>query len=537
MKTKRISTILTVLNLFLFAGLAVLDAQAASYRFTTLDAPGAFYTHPRSINASGQVTGYYYDDVRDYGFVYSGGTFTTLDAPGATKTFAYSINASGQVTGFYQDVSDRNHGFVYSNGTFTILNAPGAIETSAISINDSGQVTGYYWDGSGTHGFVYSNGTFTTFDTPDHAFIQPTSINASGQVTGYYTTSVMPRLTNGFVYSGSAFKPLDIPGQGLGSTLAASINDSGQVTGSYCNVVDKGGCHGSHGFVYSGDTFTTFDVPDATHTEPSSINNGGQVAGYYLNGSGYHGFLYSNGMITKFDVPGANGTEATSINVSGQVAGSYWDGSHRHGFIATPVCETPTVTVETLTGVPQGGFRLTGSITREGAPLCALVLANGQSMFTCGGSLPKGDFDLTVPLDDQRQITLFGFSAGLLPYQQTFGPDALPVSANVTGSATSCSIPKVTYTTTAASQGKFRITGSITHDDAPLCALVLANGQSMFTCGDPLGKGSFDLTVPPDDQGKITLFGFVAGLEPFQQTLGPGALPAPATVTVASPPR
>ncbi len=422
MSPKRISAILTILGLFLFASLAAPNVQAATYGFTTFDVPGATDTHARSINASGQIAGFYWDDLnRPHGFVYSNGTFTILDVPDATKTFAYSINASGQVTGFYQDVSDRNHGFVYSNGTFTTLDGPGATETAALSINDSGQVTGYYWDGSGAYGFLYGNGTFTTFDTPNHAFIQPTSINASGQVTGYYTTSVMPRLTNGFVYSGSAFTPLDIPSPGLDSTLAASINDSGQVTGSYCNVVDKGGCRGSHGFVYGGGTFTTFDIPGATHTEPNSINNGRQVAGHYSNDLGYHGFLYSNGTITNFDAPGAIDTWATSINASGQVAGRYYDGSRYHGFIATPVCATPMVTIHTFTTTPSG-FRLTGLITHEGAPLCALVLANGQFMFTCGDPLPKGDFDLTVPLDGYGQITLFGFSAGLLPFQQTFSP-------------------------------------------------------------------------------------------------------------------
>jgi len=127
-----------------------------------------------------------------------------------------------------------------------------------------------------------------------------------------------------------------------------------------------------------------------------------------------------------FDAPGATSTQATSINASGQVTGWYWDGSHTRGFIATPVCVTPTVAIHTLTTAPNGGFRLTGSITLDGVPLCALVLANGQFMFTCGDSLPKGSFDLTVPLDDQGKIAMFGFSAGLAPFQQTVSPSSPP---------------------------------------------------------------------------------------------------------------
>jgi len=234
----------------------------------------------------------------------------------------------------------------------------------------------------------------------------------------------------------------------------------------------------------------------------------------------YHGFVYSGGTFTTLDVPGARSTEATSINASGQVTGHYWgDGSDRHGFIATPVCVTPTVTTHTLTTAPNGWFRITGSITLDSIPLCALVLANGQFMFTCGDALPKGDFDLTVPPDDQGQITLFGFSSGLAPFQQTLGAGSLPASVN----ANSCATPTVTHTFTTAPHGGFRITGSITLDGVPLCALVLANGQFMFTCGDALPQGNFDLTVPLDDQGKITLFGFSAGLAPFQQTFSPSS--------------
>ena len=83
-------------------------------------------------------------------------------------------------------------------------------------------------------------------------------------------------------------------------------------------------------------------------------------------------------------------------------------------------CITPAVTIATITSTPNSWFRITGSISLYGNPLCSLVLANGQYMFTCGDSLPKGNFDLTVPPDDQGQITLFGFSSGLPPFELTF---------------------------------------------------------------------------------------------------------------------
>jgi hypothetical protein len=60
-----------------------------------------------------------------------------------------------------------------------------------------------------------------------------------------------------------------------------------------------------------------------------------------------------------------------------------------------------------------------GSISNNlGQPLCALVLANGQFVFSCS---PNGQWALTVPQDTNGQVTLFGFADGHFPYKQVFG--------------------------------------------------------------------------------------------------------------------
>jgi len=45
--------------------------------------------------------------------------------------------------------------------------------------------------------------------------------------------------------------------------------------------------------------------------------------------------------------------------------------------------------------------------------------------------------------------------------------------------------------------------------------MVLINGQYMFSCDDKLGK--YDLNVPLDKNGEITVFGFCDGFLPFKQ--------------------
>lgn len=53
--------------------------------------------------------------------------------------------------------------------------------------------------------------------------------------------------------------------------------------------------------------------------------------------------------------------------------------------------------------------------TKDGTPLCAMVLANGQHMFSCD---PIGQYSLYVPLDNNEQITLYVFSDGRLPFKR-----------------------------------------------------------------------------------------------------------------------
>ncbi len=48
--------------------------------------------------------------------------------------------------------------------------------------------------------------------------------------------------------------------------------------------------------------------------------------------------------------------------------------------------------------------------------------------------------------------------------------------------------------------------------------LVLANGEYMFT---PQDTGKYELTVPLDANGEITLFGFCDGLQPFKEIFKP----------------
>ncbi len=160
-----------------------------------------------------------------------------------------------------------------------------------------------------------------------------------------------------------------------------------------------------------------------------------------------------------------------------------------------------------------------GKITTEdGTPLCAMVLANGEYMFTCD---PVGEYELYVPLDENKEITLFAFCDGLAPFKEiltskeaaNFNISMLPVSSE-SGTMTVTS----EFDSTDSNSEWAKITGTLRDKEGTLlCAMILANGQHVFTCGDTYGE--YELEVPRDENGEITLFAFCDGFQPFKKVI------------------
>lgn len=168
---------------------------------------------------------------------------------------------------------------------------------------------------------------------------------------------------------------------------------------------------------------------------------------------------------------------------------------------------------------PQmGAPTIAGSVkvSGTGMPVCALVLANGQDMFSCDGT---GALSLTVPLDANGEVTLFGFADGFAPYRAAIVPKSLATTVEVDMQPATLASPSIAMTHIlhcAGSANWVHIEGSISSGSGQsLCALVLANGQQMFSCGASLGQ--YDLTVPVDQNGQVTLFGFADGFQPQKE--------------------
>ena len=155
---------------------------------------------------------------------------------------------------------------------------------------------------------------------------------------------------------------------------------------------------------------------------------------------------------------------------------------------------------------------VTGKVVFGGTPLCAMVLANGKNMFSCGGD---GSFNLSVPLNENGEVTLMTFAQGFAPFRQSLSPAQVAnITVNMERDTEGRSLVVVHNIQTATRAGWTVINGTIEFNGAPVCALMLANGKHMFSCNADLGQ--FSLEVPLDSSGNVTLFAFVSGFQPYK---------------------
>jgi len=156
---------------------------------------------------------------------------------------------------------------------------------------------------------------------------------------------------------------------------------------------------------------------------------------------------------------------------------------------------------------------ISGMVTYNNTPVCAMVLANGQYMFTPSGN---GIFNFDVPLDNNGQITVFTFCSGFSPFKKVIYPSE--------GKGMNISLNKdyqdqgmdVFYNIKAVNENRIQLSGNVYFNGNPVCAMVLSNGQYMFSSS---ANGSFSLNLPLDDNDGATLFSFCNGLPPFKEVI------------------
>ena len=169
-----------------------------------------------------------------------------------------------------------------------------------------------------------------------------------------------------------------------------------------------------------------------------------------------------------------------------------------------------------LTNADIGPVNLRGIVANEGSiPLCALVLASGQFVFSCNPNGPYSLLDLPRAADGsvKRQIYVNGFFSNV---QTLFGSTSQPV---VMTRANNCpdynAFPDPSVNPGSAGQ-RINVSGTVLlqNTQTPVCAMVLGNGQFGFTCD---GTGTYSANIPLDDNGQYKLQVYADGFAPMVQ--------------------
>jgi probable HAF family extracellular repeat protein len=226
-------------------------------------------------------------------------TITDLGSLGLGTT-GTGINATGEVTG-------------YSSVT-TLVPTPRCVRYG----NKPPVCTEHPY-----HAFVWSNGTMTDLGTLGSGnFSAGTAINLSGEVAGWSDTNADTG-NEASLWNGQKMTGLGVP---TGS-VAAGINDSGQVVGSWGNATT-----GSQPFLDSNGTITDLPEPGFVATsnlgcQADAINNNGQVAGTCWRYNSKLSSLYADlvlwqkGTVTDLGTLGGVRSTAIAINNNGQIVG------------------------------------------------------------------------------------------------------------------------------------------------------------------------------------------------------------------------
>jgi uncharacterized membrane protein len=216
------------------AFLLAVAGPATADDLTPIQFPGSVQTIASSINARGEVVGYYYDKNGVHGFLWSGGEFRTIDVPGFEgSTSAHGLNDRGDICGCYTVVHGRPHAFLLRNGQFTIMDVPGAAGTCLASINSRGEMAGHIFDGVTRNGrglIVDARGGYRIVDGPGAAYTALRAIGAQGEVLGSYAVQTGTNWNSySFLWKDGVFTTIDLPD---GAFSLNGLNTRGELAGT-----------------------------------------------------------------------------------------------------------------------------------------------------------------------------------------------------------------------------------------------------------------------------------------------------------------
>ncbi len=200
---------------------------------------------------------------------------------GATTYHTTLIEPNGQMTEVYYELTAGGGG----------VPGPGEQYTSATAMNDAGQVIGLVETYTWSKFYVWQNGQFLFPDWGAFAYMEVLDINNAGVVVGVANTASepyqmaalwTPPYTQPQTLTPSAQNP------GMDWSTAYSINNHGEVVGSYAELHGCPWCHRFRAFHWQNGTLTHLSdlIPAGSNftalLHAYKINDNGDIAGVGL---------------------------------------------------------------------------------------------------------------------------------------------------------------------------------------------------------------------------------------------------------------
>jgi hypothetical protein len=154
--------------------------------------------------------------------------------------------------------------------------------------------------------------------------------------------------------------------------------------------------------------------------------------------------------------------------------------------------------------------------TADGMDICAITLASGKFMFSCN---PNGVLSLTgLTRENNGTVKRQIYADGFFPKIDILtGTTDEAVVMTRSGTCPSYNTPYSPAFVPGSAGKRINIAGKVLQQNSqtPICAMVLANGQHMFSCD---GTGSYALNIPLDNNGQFKLQVYADGFAPTIQT-------------------
>lgn len=252
--------------------------------------------------------------------------FVDLGNLGGDMLAPNAINGLGDVAGTSLNAAGERRAFLWSNGVMQDLGTVGGSSSEATGINDRGDVVGF-------------------------------SVSAAGESHVFLWTGSMRDLGPG---GGTS--------RAVGATAAGAapfINSRDQV--AFTLRVGSG----FHAAFWDGSTVIDLGTLGGAWSEPTGLNNQGQMAGWsYTDGFTHsHAFTWAGGLMRDLGAPANGSSRAESINEPGDVAGVISDQS----FVPHAVSWSADGQVTDL-GVPTGSHASTAFANNNGGLIAGNLL-------------------------------------------------------------------------------------------------------------------------------------------------------------------